>query len=187
MTKRKQQTSSTAPSSAGLPPGKAVFPKRAKVEEVAQPSSPESPKAVPGHIAAGDIDDIFKQVRAKKQSTAKPDKVPIQLWVASCHQRAKLNSHSVCRRSRLPLSLQHFREAKMISLALVSPSSAGVLLTMLDYLQLSRVSDWASQGQPCLSCCRFDAEGLPVYTADELNVGVGGDTDQCPFDCTCCF
>lgn len=118
-----------------------MFPKRAKVEEVAQPSSPESPKAVPGHIAAGDIDDIFKQVRAKKQSTAKPDKVPIQLWVASCHQRAKLNSHSVCRRSSLPLSLQHFREAKMISLALVSPSSAGVLLTMLDYLQLSRVSD----------------------------------------------
>jgi len=130
MTKRKQQTSSTAPSSAGLPPGKAVFPKRAKVEEVAQPSSPESPKAVPGHIAAGDIDDIFKQVRAKKQSTAKPDKVPIQLWVASCHQRAKLNSHSVCRRSSLPLSLQHFREAKMTSLALVSPSSAGVLWIM---------------------------------------------------------
>ncbi len=67
-----------------------MFPKRAKVEEVAQPSSPESPKAVPGHIVAGDIDDIFKQVRAKKQSTAKPDKVPIQLWVASCHQWAKL-------------------------------------------------------------------------------------------------
>lgn len=34
---------------------------------------------------------------------------------------------------------------------------------------------------------RYDAEGLPVYTADELNVGAGGDTDQCPFDCTCCF
>jgi len=100
MTKRKQQTSSTAPSSAGPPPvlttqskatklskpGKAVHPKRAKLEEVVQRISPESPKAVPGHIAAGDIDDIFKQVRAKKQLTAKPDKVPIQLWGASCHQ-----------------------------------------------------------------------------------------------------
>ena len=100
MTNRKQQTSSTAPSRTGSPsvlttqtkatklsnPGKAVYPKRAKVEEAAQPISPESPKAVPGHIAAGDIDDIFKQVRAKKQSTANPDKVPIQLWAASSHQ-----------------------------------------------------------------------------------------------------
>lgn len=34
---------------------------------------------------------------------------------------------------------------------------------------------------------RYDAEGLPVYTTDELNVGAGGDTDQCPFECKCCF
>ncbi len=144
MTKTKQQTSSTAPSSAGSPPvlttqskatklskpGKSVHRKRAKVEEAAQPISPESPKAVPGHIAAGEIDDIFKQVRGKTQSTAKPAKVPIQLWAADCHQWAKLTSHSVCRRSSLPLSLQHFREAKMTFLALVSPSSAGVLWIM---------------------------------------------------------
>ncbi len=110
---------------------------------------------------------------------------------------SQINSHSVCRRSSLPLSLQHFREAKMISLALVSPSSAGVLLTM-PCVVLPCLTTYSCQeclmgitimvqGQPCLSCCRFDAEGLPVYTADELNVGVGGDTDQCPFDCTCCF
>lgn len=34
---------------------------------------------------------------------------------------------------------------------------------------------------------RYDPEGLPVYSPEELNVGAGGETDQCPFDCTCCF
>ncbi|DBB04822.1 hypothetical protein WJX82_005443 [Trebouxia sp. C0006] len=149
MTKTKQQTSSTAPSSAGSPPvlttqskatklskpGKSVYRKRAKVEEAAQPISPESPKAVPGHIAAGEIDDIFKQVRAKTQSTAKP--------------------------------------AKKVKLA---PKPAA--------FQGSK-DDIFGTGQPKQR--RFDAEGLPVYTADELNVGAGGETDQCPFDCTCCF
>ncbi|DBA72190.1 hypothetical protein WJX79_010797 [Trebouxia sp. C0005] len=149
MTKRKQQTSSTAPSSAGPPPvltiqtkttklsksAKAVYPKRGKVEEVVQPISPESPKAVPGHTAAGDIDDIFKQVRAKTQSTAKPNK------------KVKL--------APKPAAFQGSKD------------------------------DIFGTGQPKQR--RFDAEGLPVYTADELNVGAGGDTDQCPFDCTCCF
>ena len=25
-------------------------------------------------------------------------------------------------------------------------------------------------------------EGLPIYTLDELKIGKGGDTEQCPFD-----
>ncbi len=35
--------------------------------------------------------------------------------------------------------------------------------------------------------CRYDEEGLPVYSTEELNIGTGGNTDQCPFDCSCCF
>ena len=30
-------------------------------------------------------------------------------------------------------------------------------------------------------------DGLPVYSAQEMKIGMGGDTDQCPFDCACCF
>lgn len=30
-------------------------------------------------------------------------------------------------------------------------------------------------------------DGLPVYSAQEMKIGMGGDTDQCPFDCECCF
>ena len=30
-------------------------------------------------------------------------------------------------------------------------------------------------------------EGWKVYTPEELNIGLGGDTPECPFDCNCCF
>eukprot|EP00919_Chromeraceae_sp_WS-2016_P063487 GHVR01150123.1.p1 GENE.GHVR01150123.1~~GHVR01150123.1.p1 ORF type:complete len:150 (+),score=45.65 GHVR01150123.1:34-450(+) len=28
---------------------------------------------------------------------------------------------------------------------------------------------------------------LPVYSMEELNIGKGGDTSSCPFDCWCCY
>lgn len=34
---------------------------------------------------------------------------------------------------------------------------------------------------------RIDEEGLPIYSTEELNVGKGGSTGACPFDCGCCF
>lgn len=30
-------------------------------------------------------------------------------------------------------------------------------------------------------------EGFKIYTMDELQLGKGGDTELCPFDCDCCF
>jgi hypothetical protein len=30
-------------------------------------------------------------------------------------------------------------------------------------------------------------DGLPIYDIKELNIGLGGDTELCPFDCECCF
>ena len=30
-------------------------------------------------------------------------------------------------------------------------------------------------------------EGWKIYTPEELNIGKGGDTELCPFDCECCF
>ena len=35
---------------------------------------------------------------------------------------------------------------------------------------------------------RIDKEtGLKVYREDQLNLGKGGNTPLCPFDCDCCF
>eukprot|EP00762_Andalucia_godoyi_P000643 ANDGO_05282.mRNA.1 Uncharacterized protein C6G9.01c len=34
---------------------------------------------------------------------------------------------------------------------------------------------------------RRRVDGVLVYSVDELNIGHGKDTDQCPFDCDCCF
>ena len=34
----------------------------------------------------------------------------------------------------------------------------------------------------------YDAEsGMKVYRVDQLNIGKGGNTPLCPFDCDCCF
>ena len=30
-------------------------------------------------------------------------------------------------------------------------------------------------------------EGWTIYTPEELQIGKGGDTDMCPFDCDCCY
>ena len=34
---------------------------------------------------------------------------------------------------------------------------------------------------------RFTEEGYRIYTVDDLKIGKGGDTEDCPFDCECCF
>ena len=34
---------------------------------------------------------------------------------------------------------------------------------------------------------KYTKEGYKIYTADELKIGQGGDTPDCPFDCECCF
>lgn len=34
---------------------------------------------------------------------------------------------------------------------------------------------------------RYTEDGLRIYTAEELKIGQGGDTADCPFDCNCCF
>ncbi|ETM44780.1 hypothetical protein L914_10024 [Phytophthora nicotianae] len=34
---------------------------------------------------------------------------------------------------------------------------------------------------------RYDEDGLPIYTEASLQIGKGGNTKDCPFDCWCCF
>ena len=34
---------------------------------------------------------------------------------------------------------------------------------------------------------RYTEDGFPIYTDKELRVNEGGDTEDCPFDCQCCF
>ena len=34
---------------------------------------------------------------------------------------------------------------------------------------------------------RYTDDGLRIYSKEELNMGKGGDTADCPFDCDCCF
>ena len=40
---------------------------------------------------------------------------------------------------------------------------------------------------PKTKASRFTEEGFKIYSTEELNIGKGGDTADCPFDCNCCF
>ncbi|SPQ98677.1 unnamed protein product (mitochondrion) [Plasmodiophora brassicae] len=49
-----------------------------------------------------------------------------------------------------------------------------------DDLGLTRESSTSASGSGYI-------DGLRVYTVEELKLGLGEDTDLCPFDCQCCF
>lgn len=34
---------------------------------------------------------------------------------------------------------------------------------------------------------KYTEEGFRIYSTAELKIGQGGRTDQCPFECSCCF
>ena len=34
---------------------------------------------------------------------------------------------------------------------------------------------------------KYTEEGFKIYSTEELKIGQGGDTADCPFDCECCF
>ena len=38
-----------------------------------------------------------------------------------------------------------------------------------------------------LTCIGKTDDGYNLFTVEEMNIGKGGDTSECPFDCQCCF
>ena len=140
-----------------------------------------------------DIDDIFQRARHKKQAPVSIEKV--------CVLFLGIARYFCCR-------AQHFSQCLMQKLAVVSkpPRVIGSKDDLFGTGQPKQRRYW------CASCClpgvdvavvqyvvdrsrvldlppvcRYDPEGLPVYTPEELNVGAGGETDKCPFDCDCCY
>ncbi|KAK9840437.1 hypothetical protein WJX74_009945 [Apatococcus lobatus] len=52
---------------------------------------------------------------------------------------------------------------------------------------LGSKEDLFATGTATTKLRRQDDEGLPIYSPEELNLGRGGETGDCPFDCSCCF
>lgn len=46
---------------------------------------------------------------------------------------------------------------------------------------------FAIAGKNRIGSTDFTEEGWKIYTPEELNIGKGGETELCPFDCDCCF
>lgn len=46
---------------------------------------------------------------------------------------------------------------------------------------------FAMAGMDRIGSTELTEEGWKIYTPEELNIGKGGETELCPFDCDCCF
>ena len=207
MTKRKHAARTATDTTPSARSAKVISPNLLYLDSSANPSTERkanistqsNTSAVSEQIASEDvgIDDIFQQACNKKKAPVKTEKVCVPMF--GKYRLAMLEGNScICsnaflaqkpkavskaprvvgskddifgtgqpkqRRYHFP---SHVHCVKVLS-SITSNSTAQVIIIIVT------------------PCCRYDAEGLPVYTPEELNVGAGGETDQCPFDCNCCY
>lgn len=107
------------------------------------------------------IDSIFGSIKASKD---KP-----KFGTNKSSKGSNLLSKPISRHKESKTSIQTPIKVK-------ARKNAG---TSADPFQLSKTE----QGAPG----DFTEEGYRVYTPEELNIGKGRDTADCPFDCKCCF
>ncbi|KAI5192458.1 hypothetical protein NEMIN01_2022 [Nematocida minor] len=43
------------------------------------------------------------------------------------------------------------------------------------------------RGKEVKAQATYTEDGYKIYTEQELNIGKGGQTENCPIDCNCCF
>ncbi len=96
---------------------------------------------------------------------------------------------NACRRMELQRNRSRKRASeapRMTSLPRDLSKDEGVTAAGVSECSTGMLCSWVFTGQ-CEHANRFDEEGLPIYSTEELNVGKGGSTAACPFECECCF
>lgn len=78
--------------------------------------------------------------------------------------------------------------------ALFSTRKKNAKKIAIDKVPRKQNNDWLNQAiknvstkKECYNTGKVTEEGYPVYLEDEIVSKTGGDTSQCPFDCTCCY
>jgi hypothetical protein len=148
--------------------------KKRSVAKVAT-SSTEGAAKIPAATSAStaskvddDIDSIFAAVKKTKPTAPTA--------AATADARGSLQSKSTA--SLLALAAQ--RSKKSGKPGAFVPESTQRSTAVLD--------DAAFADSRGTSRKRKTIDGLKIYTEEELGLNNGGgDTDLCPFDCTCCF
>jgi hypothetical protein len=88
-----------------------------------------------------------------------------------------------CVSSENPKSITKSKSIRKVS----GSSSVVATLTPKSSRKTGSSSDPFGLTSSTNSSLDFTEEGWKVYTPDELKIGGGKDTPDCPFDCECCF
>ncbi|KAJ1971682.1 hypothetical protein H4R35_005119 [Dimargaris xerosporica] len=122
-----------------------------------------------------EIDDIFSTKKGPTDDTATP-----------AAKRAKLAGDSAAHHAdtKAPATGGAKRSIRVVGPSYVPPAistseqSAKIPLVQND----DGFFDSRGSGKK-----RFTEDGYPLYTVEDLQIGLGGDTPDCPFGCQCCF
>lgn len=93
------------------------------------------------------------------------------LFDAALSKKAQRNIHT---QSSAETAVSASRKSTKTKAAMQSPQTAAVE-------EVADVRGDRKQARP------LTEDGLPIYSWQEMGMGQGGDTPECPFDCNCCF
>ncbi|KCV71890.1 hypothetical protein H696_01299 [Fonticula alba] len=168
-----------------------------KPTKVAKPSDKSAAKAKKAAPPAGKdakidgfLDDIFKSVssKAKPQATAQPtpgtNDLDAFLDAEDPEEGVELtDAEKKAKKMLIARSLSRISSGTKESAETLLKKATGSKTDKTgpddDGFADSRGS--RQQGRS------FTEDGYPIYTPDELGLGKGGDTEDCPIDCDCCF
>lgn len=146
----------------------------------------DTPPTAAAASAGDDLDDIFSDLSKRKAEKVKAK-------AAEAKQRAKeivrttmsaLRPH--CTLSYVVVSTQEKKRALKAAIKQAEQEDAGAMKPGACCL-------WRCRDPQCVAhrlttgAVRYDDDGLPIYTEEQLNINKGGNTALCPFDCDCCF
>ncbi|EDO05886.1 uncharacterized protein BBOV_IV002890 [Babesia bovis T2Bo] len=84
-------------------------------------------------------------------------------------------------------SLRHKSTVRSQEAETVSPVTASTGKASSSVSRLSKPKETYKRVVTSANNRKHTEDNLPVYTIEELNIGKGGNTSLCPFDCDCCY
>ena len=165
-------------------------------------------------MTSNEIDDIFSTIhktKTREENSSKSSSGPVAKTTTSkaskkAEKRRKKKSEkqavsaAECEAPQVIMESSEGNEKLKEACAAVGVSLPAVVVTVVDAGEGTRVSSnhiskrMLDEDDDGFFDSRGDGgkrkktdDGYDIYHEDELRIGLGGDTADCPFDCTCCF
>ncbi|GAA5832930.1 hypothetical protein JCM5353_003307 [Sporobolomyces roseus] len=156
-------------------------------------SSTPQPKKRP---AASEIDDIFSK-KSKPADTTSSTSTPAETGVANKKKKDKKGKGKAEAEGEVQKIVEVIAQPKKIPETVVDTSSAIESYKPTAVTATKKAKDLTEEERKAIEeekafmdsrgTRKKTEDGLPIYDTSELKIGLGGDTELCPFDCECCF